>query len=403
MKKKIISFTVIFFILFGLIWLKNNVNPSFHNLANKKDDKLDILLVANDLAQSGAQIMLFNLADVLLKNDYSVYLYSYEDGDMHKKFNKRGVKVIVSKKYKRNHDFSKIVQQFDLVITNDLWTSASYMSSNEYVPAIWWVHAIPEYDKTTMDMFEMIYQNDHNLFPPYIYTLSKAQNIVSVSSLLSESIKKFNSNKINLIYNIIEEKNILYKNKIDDNVIRFSLISRLVKDKGIDVLIEAISLLPEEYNNKAIFNIVGGQSDDFINDLKLQTTVFENIIWTGEVQNKNMKDIYAQTDVILHPSRKDASPLVILEAAANNIPSVITDNVGSTHIIKDKESGFVIPVDNAEALKEKIMWFIDNPEQIEIMGEKANQYYRETSSKEVFEKKWLELIKDVLSKEKNKD
>jgi hypothetical protein len=49
------------------------------------------------------------------------------------------------------------------------------------------------------------------------------------------------------------------------------------------------------------------------------------------------------------------------------------------------------------------MWFIDNPEQIEIMGEKANQYYRETSSKEVFEKKWLELIKDVLSKEKNKD
>jgi glycosyltransferase involved in cell wall biosynthesis len=147
---------------------------------------------------------------------------------------------------------------------------------------------------------------------------------------------------------------------------------------------------------KSSFNIVGAiENKEYAK--RVTDRITGNVKFIENVPYKQMGDIYAQTDVLLHPSWIDAAPLVIAEAAANNIPSVITDHVGSTYIVRDKESGFVIPVDNAEVLKEKIMWFIDNPEQIEIMGEKANQYYRETSKKEVFKIRWLQLIEKVLS------
>ena len=399
MRKVIISLCCTLFLILCTIFIKNNVNPSFHNFANKKDDKKDILLVTHFVEQTGAQIMLFNLADILLENGYSVYLYAYRDGNMRKVYKKRGVKIIVDKKYEKNYDFSKIVQQFDLVITNDLWTSSSYLLANKYVPTIWWIHAFPEYNKTIMNIYDDIYYSKPNIFPSYDWVLSKAKYLVSVSELLSDSVKQINSNNINIIHNIIDEEIILCEKKEKNtDIISFSFITWMGYNKGTDILIDAILLLPEKYKNKAEFNLVG--NNDSVEKLKSKTINNKNIKWLGTIPYKNMKKIYAQTDVLLHPSRKDTVALTVLEAAANSIPSVISDNTGSTYIIKDGESGFVVPVGDAEALKEKIMWFIDNPEQIEVMGKKANQYYKETSSKEIFEEKWLKLIEQVLLTEK---
>ena len=397
MKKKTILFALILLTIFSFAFVQLLGNYKLTHFANKKDNKQDILFVTYYLEQTGAQIMLLNLAQILLEDGYSVYIYAHEGGNMKKSFESIGVKVVVDNKYAYNHNFKKIAQQFDLIITSDLWASSFYLSAYKHVPTIWWVHAFPEYNETTINVFKNTYSPESDIFPLHECVLSIAKNIVSVSEMLADRIKMINNSDIHVIHNIIDEPNIIFEKKQTSDIVRFSTITSMGYRKGTDVLIDAIIGLPEQYKNKSEFYLVGDNSS--VHDLKDKTLDYKNIKWTGVIPYKNIKQIYAQTDVIIHPSRGDTSGLVILEGALNNIPAIITENTGTNYIIKDGESGFIVPVGDAQALKEKIMWFIDNAEQIENMGKSANTYYNKTSQKNIFKAKWLNLIKKNISEE----
>lgn len=410
MKRKILFFIVICGVLLGSygIYHKYTSNIIFFRdiPVNKSDDKKDILLVHPNQINSGALVMLRNLSEILIKNNYSVYLMIFSDAKTANYFEDLGIPVVkVDKKFFRNAKTEEM-KMFDLLIYNTYSMHQRWLENYHRFKSILWLHEMfPNLQGnmyyTNLTLNECFKDNNHKNFKNKVITVSELA-YCNTKEIISMATRD------NIIYNIIDDDIITTINdtsfneqlkKESENRVVFSMIGRIDKYKKQDVLIEAINLLPDEYKKKSFFYIIGGiENKNYAQNLKIKE--LDNVRLIENVPYEKMGTVYANTDVLLHPSLIDASPLVILEAAANNIPSVITINVGSTHIVKDNESGFVIPVNNAEALKEKIMWFIDNQEQIEIMGKKANQYYKETSSKEIFKEKWLKLIKDVLSEEK---
>ena len=407
MKKVIVVLMIIGFIsLIGYgIYYRFNMNiVMFKDIpVNKSDNKKDILLVHPNLLNSGALVMLHNLATILKKKNYSVYLLIFNDKKNVTYFEDLNIPVVkVDRKFFRTVKTQEL-KMFDLLIWNTYANYQKWLENRHRFKSILWLHEMFTdldgklyYTNSTLDK---CLNNDEQK--------SYRNKVVTVSNLAYCNAQKRIPivTEDNIIYNFIDEK---VMTKISDkkfdkklkennkNKIVFSMIGRIEPDKKQDIFIKAINLLPEEYKNKSFFYIVGDiENEKYAKSLKINK--LHNVKLVENVPYKKMGVIYANTNVLLHPSQIDASPLVINEAAANNIPAVITNNTGSTHIIKDGESGFVIPVGDAEALKEKIIWFIDNPEQIEVMGEKANQYYKETSSKEIFEEKWLQLINKVLT------
>jgi glycosyltransferase involved in cell wall biosynthesis len=58
---------------------------------------------------------------------------------------------------------------------------------------------------------------------------------------------------------------------------------------------------------------------------------------------------------------------------ACRLPVICTTNTGGDDIVRDEQDGFIVPIRDVEALKEKILFFYENPEACVEMGSAAQQ------------------------------
>ncbi|MEW6624615.1 MAG: glycosyltransferase family 4 protein, partial [Bacillota bacterium] len=86
---------------------------------------------------------------------------------------------------------------------------------------------------------------------------------------------------------------------------------------------------------------------------------------------KDVTELYNKTDVFVFPSVEEGSALVCSEAASMEVPVITTYNSGTW--LTDKRSCFLIPIANVEAIKDKILYFYNNPEEIKKFGKRARK------------------------------
>ena len=78
-------------------------------------------------------------------------------------------------------------------------------------------------------------------------------------------------------------------------------------------------------------------------------------------------------DVFVFPSLVEGFGMVLTEAMACGIPIITTPNTAGPDIITDGVEGFIIPVRDVEALKEKLEWCYEHPEELAEMGKAARK------------------------------
>lgn len=142
------------------------------------------------------------------------------------------------------------------------------------------------------------------------------------------------------------------------------MATRLVRDKGVAVFVEAAHLLKAKGVNAAFF-IAGGL--DYINPNALTKTDMEAltadglVVWLGKV--KDMPALYARSTLVAYPSYYgEGVPKVLLEAAASGRAIVTTEHVGCREVVIDRENGLLVPVKNATALADSINWLLSHGE-----------------------------------------
>lgn len=148
--------------------------------------------------------------------------------------------------------------------------------------------------------------------------------------------------------------------------IRFIYVGGVKELKGIAYLFDAFMEIP---TNDAILTVVGSycSSDD---DIK---PYLERIRFTGNILHDEVANELKNSDVFVFASLGEGLSLSTLEAAACGLPLIVTENSGVNDGISDKE-GFVIPIQSKDAIKEKVLWFINHPEKIYPMGEAARKF-----------------------------
>lgn len=147
----------------------------------------------------------------------------------------------------------------------------------------------------------------------------------------------------------------------------FCYIAHTVWLKGLIYLIEAFNLI----DNDDIKLVIGGPIDEKtqqkINELKIN----DNIVFSGMVSN--VSTFMNQYDVCIVPSLIDNHPATISEALYSGLPVITTEGCGSKTLIEDGVNGFVIPIADSEEIRRKIIWFIDNKDQLESMSKMAKE------------------------------
>jgi glycosyltransferase involved in cell wall biosynthesis len=142
-------------------------------------------------------------------------------------------------------------------------------------------------------------------------------------------------------------------------------VGTITRRKGIHLIIDAFKKLNIP---NSLLEIVGPVSDggDLLENLP------DNIKHVPYLNHDELVSYYQRADVFVFPSYLDSWAMVVLEAMACGTPVIISENTGSRDAV-EKGGGFVIPVDDANALMEKILYFYQNPEIIESTGRKAHQ------------------------------
>jgi glycosyltransferase involved in cell wall biosynthesis len=116
-----------------------------------------------------------------------------------------------------------------------------------------------------------------------------------------------------------------------------------------------------------------GYASKEMKKLVKQYDITREVTFLGVITDrKTIQTIYATADLFVFPSIYDNSPLVMQEAAAFNIPSVVVRNSSSAEEITDGVNGFLID-DDAIDLASKISKLMKNPELIKLAGEGARK------------------------------
>ena len=94
----------------------------------------------------------------------------------------------------------------------------------------------------------------------------------------------------------------------------------------------------------------------------------------GHQKQNELYKYYSQGSIFVMPSIEEGFAMVQFQAMACGLPLVCSTNTGGEDLItKDGEEGFVLPIRDVEAIKEKILYLYKNQDIAEKMGQKAKK------------------------------
>ena len=156
------------------------------------------------------------------------------------------------------------------------------------------------------------------------------------------------------------------------NPVHFLFIGRLLKEKGIFELAEAAKIVKEQYP-KCVITVLGAIDPENMGALKQEQLdkLIEEKIFSYPGYVNNVQEWIKNCSVFILPSYREGIPRSTQEAMAIGRPVITTDVPGCRETVVDGVNGFLIPKWNSKALAEKMIYFIENPEQVNIMGEES--------------------------------
>ena len=224
---------------------------------------------------------------------------------------------------------------------------------------------------------------------------------VDVLIVLSTSWKEWFTNigmpenRIVILHNITEypQKKGIKKQPIGKSrPVRFLFLGEIGERKGVFDILNGISHHKEELNGKIKLRIGGNKHET---ELKKQITDngLENIVsFEGWVSGNKKVELLNWADVFILPSRNEGLPISILEAMSYGMP-VISTPVGGIPEVVNEQNGILVQPGNEEAIAQSIIYFVEHPSKIAIMGnhslEVVKTYlpdYVMSQLKEIYEK-----------------
>lgn len=135
-------------------------------------------------------------------------------------------------------------------------------------------------------------------------------------------------------------------------------VGKLSKGKGVDLLLEAISMIPGKFKIKFVF---AGQVESEKIKNKLQNKIIKSRTkLLGRVDHLSLNRLYQEASLVVMPSTYPESfGRIALEAIINGTPVVVTITGALPEIIEDKITGRVSDV-SASSLKDAILDVLEN-------------------------------------------
>ncbi len=153
----------------------------------------------------------------------------------------------------------------------------------------------------------------------------------------------------------------------------FLFVGRMMWYKGIRIILDALAGLSEEGQDFRMVFVGGGSDRDeiirYTDDLKLKNRVF----FVEPIQDRErIRAWYCRADLFLFPSTFDTNGLVVHEAAACSLASVLIRGSCAAEDVTDGKNGFLID-ENAESMRIMLDSLCIDRNRMKAVGDRAEK------------------------------
>lgn len=177
---------------------------------------------------------------------------------------------------------------------------------------------------------------------------------------------------------------------LKDDDFAFVFVGRVVKDKGINELVNCMRRLLQQYNNCRLITV--GRYESNLDPIDPENVEFfksnESAIFMG--WQKDVRPFLMAADALVFPSYREGFPNVVMQAGAMGLPAIVTDINGCNEIIEEGKNGRIIPPHNEDALFDMMEWFLNNLHEVKLMSSNAREMIVSRYDRQAI---WQEILK----------
>lgn len=191
------------------------------------------------------------------------------------------------------------------------------------------------------------------------------------------------------------------KLNIDTDKVILLTVSRLGQEKNIDFLIKSFLKVYEKSKNVVLVIVGLGPEEARLKALVKKLALEEKVFFTGFIDTKQMPQVYSDSDIFVFASTTETQGLVVLEAAACQLPLIVVKDEAFNDPIKDGFNGYMVE-EKVDLFAEKVLDLVSDNEKRKQFGINSSQHVRSVFDQakiiKQFEKVYNEAI-DIRKKE----
>ena len=309
---------------------------------------------------------------------------------------------------KTTYQIIKNGRKSDLIFINGLGVEASLANLLLKKPTVRKIVGDPVWEraynrKRIKESFDKFQNNKHSLMIEMQklirnWSINSAKIIITPSDHLKGFVSELGFKKEILKINNGVEITEIQRKTLDKPEINLIIVSRLVIQKNIDLVINALKIL----NNVNLkLNIIGegneiSKLEKVINDFNLHNQVK----LLGKIDNNEISKFLSNSDIFIQASDYEGLPHSVLEAINYEVPILSTEAGGCKDLLNDGERGFIISSPpNKNLIAENIKFIINNKDEAIKRAVVAKTYISKEYNFSTQAKVYMEVIQKTVEME----
>jgi glycosyltransferase involved in cell wall biosynthesis len=169
----------------------------------------------------------------------------------------------------------------------------------------------------------------------------------------------------------------------------FLFAGATIRRKGFDLLLEAFGRIARDPGVE--LRIAGSRGDlghllDGLNG--------ERIVFLGPRSQPELAAELRRADCLVLPSRNDSYGMVVAEALASGTPALVSEMVGAKELLTEGQTGWIVPVEDIEALAERMAWCAGHPSEVRALRP-ACRLAAENATWPAYQRRLTALLREI--------
>jgi colanic acid/amylovoran biosynthesis glycosyltransferase len=216
----------------------------------------------------------------------------------------------------------------------------------------------------------------------YKNLFEKGDLFLPISDLWKKKLERLGCPKEKIIVHRmgVDTRKIIFRDKLkNNNRLRILTVARLVEKKGLEYSLAAIARIIRKYPEIKYYIVGDGYLRNKLNNLITTLNMQGKIRLLGNLKDSEVNELLQESDIFVLTSTtskdgdQEGVPVSIMEAMAAGLPVISTYHSGIPELVIDRQTGFLVPEKNIEAITKRLEQLINHSQNRLIMGKSGRE------------------------------